>query len=53
MAERHHLLVEGAAALGVAAMCRDPKPFAGRTVAIVISGARVSMATLRQVFCVG
>jgi threonine dehydratase len=51
MAERHHLLVEGAAALGVAALCQQPQRFSSQTVAIVISGARVSLDTLRGVFC--
>jgi len=49
MAERHHLLVEGGAALTVAALCQRPQRFRNQSVALIISGARISLDVLRRV----
>lgn len=38
----HSMLVEGAGALSTAALCADPGRFAGRRVALVVSGARIA-----------
>ena len=47
--ERHHLLVEGAAALGVAALSRSERRFAGRSVVVLVTGARISADALARV----
>ncbi len=49
MLERHHLLVEGAAALSVAAFLRLAEAYRGSRVVLIISGARISLDTLRTV----
>ena len=46
--KRHHLLIEGAAALSVAALLRDVERFAGKKVVLVLSGARISLDVLRE-----
>lgn len=45
----HHLLVEGAAGVAVAAFMQDRKRLAGRSVAIVLCGANISIQVLRKV----
>lgn len=47
--ERHHMLIEGAAAVPVAAFLRDRERHAGKTVVLVLCGANVSLDVLRQV----
>ena len=49
----HHLLIEGAAALGVAALLKHPERYKGRQVALVLSGARIDPATLREILSYG
>lgn len=49
MLEKHHLLVEGAAALSVAAFVRQAAAFRGARVVLVITGARISADTLVEV----
>ncbi len=46
---RHHVLVEGAAAVPVAALLEDRDRLAGRRVAVVLCGANVSLETLRAI----
>ncbi len=46
---RHHTLIEGAAAVPVAALLKDEKPLAGRHAAVVLCGANVTLETLRAV----
>ncbi len=46
---RHHLLVEGAAAVPVAALLEDRDRLAGRRVAAVLCGANVALETLRAI----
>lgn len=47
--ETHHILIEGAAAVAVASFERLAARFAGQTVAIVICGGNISLATLRRI----
>jgi len=47
--EKHYLLVEGAAALSIAALTKDPVPYAGKKVVLVVSGKKVSPETLSAV----
>lgn len=47
-AERQHLLIEGAAALSIAALTRDPERFSGQTVVLLVSGSKLNFDTLRQ-----
>ena len=44
-----HNLAEGAGAAGLAGLCRLRAELAGKTVAIVLSGANIDAATLRRV----
>jgi threonine dehydratase len=46
---RHHLLIEGAAALSVAAFLRVAERYRERRVVLILSGARISLETLRAV----
>jgi threonine dehydratase len=46
-----HTLIEGAAAAGLAAILANPDRFAGRHVAIVLSGGNIDAETLRSVMC--
>lgn len=47
--DRHHMLVEGAAALTIAAFLRLADRFKGNRVVLILSGARISCDTLRTV----
>lgn len=47
--EKHHMLVEGAAALSVAAFLKDTKRFEGKNVVLVLSGSKISLDTLKRV----
>lgn len=49
MIENHGKLVEGAAAVAVAAFLKQPERFAGQTVLIIICGGNISLETLRSV----
>ncbi|EHR78770.1 hypothetical protein OCC_10960 [Thermococcus litoralis DSM 5473] len=49
MLEKHHMLIEGAAALPVAAYLEELERFRGRNIVLVISGCRISLDTLRKV----
>ncbi len=51
--ERQHLLIEGAGALGIAALCRNPERFEGQTVVVVVSGSKLDMNALRRLLCQG
>lgn len=46
MLERHHMPVEGAAALSVAGYLKDPKRFKHKNVVLIISGCRISLNIL-------
>ena len=47
--EKHHLLIEGAAALSVGAFLKMTERFRGRRAVLVLSGAKISLETLRSV----
>ena len=47
--EHHYLLVEGAAAMPVAALLKEKERYRGHRVALVITGKKVSIDTLRRV----
>ncbi len=49
MVHEHHKIVEGAAAVSVAALLKRKNEFRGRTVAIVICGANIAASTLSTV----
>ena len=49
MIENHYLLIEGAAALSVAALLKDSKPYCGQTVLLVVSGKKVSLQAIQSV----
>ena len=49
MLHRQHMVVEGAAAVGPAALMTRPELFKGRKVGVVISGGNLSEETLRKV----
>lgn len=46
---RHHMLIEGAAGVAVAAFVEERRRLAGRRVAIVLCGANVALPTLARV----
>lgn len=47
-AEHEHLLIEGAGALSIAALKRDPERFSGHTVVLLVSGSKLGLDTLRH-----
>jgi len=47
--EYHHLLVEGGAALTVAALSKSPGLFRDKTTVLVLSGARISLSALKTI----
>lgn len=47
--ETHHMLIEGAAGVPLAALLKVPERFQGRTVVIVLCGANISLETLKSV----
>ena len=50
---KHYMLVEGAVSLSTACFLNDPKRFAGKTIVLVVSGAKISLETLRAVLLEG
>ncbi len=47
--ETHHMMIEGAAAVAVAAFERQKAAWAGARVVVVLCGANISLATLKEV----
>jgi threonine dehydratase len=47
--EKHHMLIEGAAALSVASLTKKKNRFKGKHVVLVISGAKISLEDLRVI----
>lgn len=47
--EKHYLLIEGAAALPVAAFIQKIDRFQGKNVVLVLSGSKISLETLRKI----
>ena len=46
---KHQVLIEGAAALSIAAFIKDQKRFAGKNVVLIISGKKISLEQLREI----
>ncbi len=51
--EKHYFLIEGAAALSVAAFIQQLDRFQGRNVVLVLSGSKISLETLKKILCQG
>jgi threonine dehydratase len=49
MLHTHHMLIEGAGAVGIAALLRDPSRWRGKKIGVVISGGNLSLETLKKV----
>jgi len=49
--EAHHMLIEGAAAVAIAAYLKRRERFVGENVVIVICGANIGLETLKEVLC--
>ena len=47
--ESHHMMIEGAAALPVAALLKDSRGMSGKNVVLIICGANISLQTLRDI----
>ncbi len=47
--ETHHMLIEGAARVAVAAFLKSAERLRGKNVVLVICGANVDLGTLRSV----
>lgn len=47
--ETHHMLIEGAAGVPLAALLKAPERFRGKTVVIVLCGANLSLETLKTI----
>lgn len=52
-AEKHFQLIEGAAALPVAAFLKDPAGLSGKTAVLIITGARIGLPDLQKILCSG
>jgi threonine dehydratase len=46
---RHHEVIEGSGAVGIAALLDDPRRFEGRCVGVVVSGGNIDEELLRRV----
>jgi len=53
MLEKHFTLVEGAAALSIAAFVKTRENYENKNVVLIVSGKKISLVTLRQVLCYG
>lgn len=47
--EYHQMLIEGAAALSVACLLKEPKRFKGKNVVLIISGKRITPELLKEI----
>ena len=47
--EKHQILIEGAAALTIAAFIKERKRLAGKNVALIISGKKISLEQLKEI----
>jgi threonine dehydratase len=50
---QHAFLIEGAAALSIASYLKTAKRFAGKSVVLILSGARIGLDQLEQILCGG
>lgn len=46
---KHYLLIEGAAALSVAAFLKDKDKFKGKTIVLILSGCKIGIETLKEI----
>jgi threonine dehydratase len=51
--EKHQMIIEGAAAVAVASFLKQKHQFTGKHVVLIISGAKISMETLKKVLSEG
>ena len=51
MLEHHYILIEGAAALSVAAFMQIRKEFKDKTVVLIISGRKITLDKLKKIIC--
>lgn len=49
--EAHHLLIEGSAAVAIAAFLKQAEKFRGKNVVIVICGGNIGLAMLKSILC--
>jgi threonine dehydratase len=49
--EKHYLLIEGAAALPVAAFIKQKNRFQGKNVVLILSGSKISLESLKKILC--
>jgi threonine dehydratase len=49
--EKFQLLIEGAAALPVAALLKEGRRFEGKKLALIISGKKISLDTIKKIIC--
>lgn len=47
--EKHHLLIEGAAALSVAAFIKQKNRLRGKNVVLILSGSKIGLETLKKI----
>jgi threonine dehydratase len=47
--ERHWMLIEGAAALSIASFLRKRAEYRGQTIVLIVSGRKVTLATLKKI----
>jgi threonine dehydratase len=47
--EKHYMIIEGAAALSIAALMKETDAWRGKRVVLVVSGKKVSLDTLKRV----
>ncbi|MBN1272885.1 MAG: threonine/serine dehydratase [Candidatus Aminicenantes bacterium] len=53
MIDKHSLLIEGAAALSVASFLKDRSDLTGNTVALIITGSKISLPDLQKILSFG
>lgn len=51
MIELEHMIVEGSVGVSIASLIKQQEKFKGKNVVIIISGANISVDTLRKVIC--
>lgn len=51
--EKHHMIIEGAAAVAVASFLKRKRQLSGKHVVLVISGAKISLETLKKILLEG
>jgi threonine dehydratase len=51
--EKHHMIIEGAAAVAVASFLKNKHLLSGKHVVLVISGAKISLETLKEILSEG